>query len=221
MFHNQTKDMINHIARLLLLLLVVCSFSCNKENQKAPGNKVNILVTEFKTNIPIQGATVFIVDIGLNIFSGSAVRSTTQILQTDSNGVCPIPESYFNDATYGILVSKDGYWQTDLDLFATSKPTSYELQRKSQLRVHLIQLNSYTDIPIFQMGINGELPGYTVTPFTSIRLPADSTFSLDVYGGQTNQVKWEIMGQSGDSLAGGTIPVDVLPTGITDVEIKY
>ena len=46
-----------------------------------------------------------------------------------------------------------------------------------------------------------ELPGTTITPFLAIPLPSDSTFSMEVYGGQTNQVCWKIMTNLGDSLA--------------------
>ena len=195
--------------------------SCKKDNQQSSQQMVNIQVTEYKSHTPVPGASVHILDISLNVFNSSATRSTVENLQTDSNGICPIPESYFNNSEYSILITKDGFWQSDLDLTATSKPTTYELQRKSQLRVHLIQINSYPDFPSLRMDIDGELPGYTITPFLNVPLPADSTFSMDVYGGQTNQVNWIIRDQSTDSLAGGTISVVVSPTGTTDMEIKY
>jgi hypothetical protein len=216
-FPNQIRAMKYYIT-LYSVVLILCNVSCKKETQE---KKLNILVTEYKTHTPVPGANVHILDISLDVFNSSATSSTVENLQTDSNGICQIPESYFKNDTYSILITKDGFWRSDLDLSATIKPTTYELQRKSQLRVHLIQWNGYTDFPTLHMEINGELPGYTITPFSNIRLPADSTFSMDVYGGQTNQVNWKIMGQSFDSLAGGTVHVSVLPTGTTDMEIKY
>jgi hypothetical protein len=216
-FQLQTKIMKYYIL-LYSVLLIISNVSCKKDTQE---KKVNILVSEYKTHTAIPVADVHVLEIGVNIFTSSATSSDVANLQTDINGICAIPESYFNNQEYSILITKDGFWRWDLDLASTSKPVTYELQRKSQLSVHLIQLHSYTDFPTLHMEVNGELPGYTITPFSNIRLPADSTFSMDVYGGQTNQVYWKIMGQSFDSLAGGTIPVVVLPTGTTNVEIKY
>jgi hypothetical protein len=164
---------------------------------------------------------VDILVISTDIFCACAVSSLVETLQTDANGICPIPESYFNNSIYGISIAKNNFWSSGSDLLISNKPTSYELQRKSQLRVHLIKSNSYTDFPIFYLNCSGELPGATITPFFAVPLPSDSTFSMDVYGGQTNQVRWKIMTNLGDSLAGGISPVDVLPTGITDMEIRY
>jgi hypothetical protein len=203
---------------LFSAVLIICNISCKKETLE---KMVNIQVTEYKTHAPVPGANVYIVEISLDLFNGSAERTTLKTLQTDSNGICPIPESYFKDPVYNILIAKDNFWESILDLSDTSKPTTYELQRKSQLRIHLIQLNNYADNPTFHMDCSGELPGYTITAFSSVRLPADSTFSMYVYGGQTNQVSWKIMDQVGDSLAGATVPVVVPTTGITDMEIKY
>jgi len=211
----------NNSRFLILVLLFICGISCNKQNQKAPEKKVNITVTEYKTHAPVAGANVFLIQISLDIFNSSAITGEILSFQTDSNGICAVPETKFKDPTYAVKVMKDGFWTIQPDLFATSNATTYELQRENQIRLHLVQVNSYTDFLLFHLSIDGELPGNTLTPFIGYHMPADTTFLLDAFGGQTNHLNWLMRSQPGDSLAGGAISLDVLPTGTADLEIKY
>jgi len=209
------------IGVLFSIALFDCCISCKKDNQQVSQQIVNIHVEEYKSHAPVPDAHVDILVISTDIFCACAVSSLVETLQTDADGICPIPESYFNSSIYGISITKNNFWPSGSDLLISNKPTSYELQRKGQLRVHLIKSNSYTDSPIFYLNCSGELPGTTITPFLAIPLPTDSTFTMDAYGGQTNQVSWKIMTILGDSLTGGINPIDVLATGITDMEIRY
>jgi hypothetical protein len=207
-------------ASLIVVLLFVSGFSC-KKNSQSQEKKVNVLVTEYKSHAPVPGAEVDVDEISMDIFGGGALLTNLETLQTDADGICPVPESYFKDPTKTIVVLKDGFWHSDVDLSATTIPTTYELQRKSQLRVHLIQLNSYPNDTYFYIESDGELPDHIIAPFSRILIPADSTFTMDVYGGQTNQVHWKVTDLFNDTLKFGNQPLVLPPSGINDLEIKY
>lgn len=205
-------------ASLIVVLLFVSGISC-KKNSQSQEKKVNVLVTEYKSHAPVPGAEVDVDEISMGLFGTLLTNLAT--LQTDADGICPVPESYFKDPTNTIVVLKDGFWHSDVDFTATTIPTAYELQRKSQLRVHLSQLNSYPDGTYFYMESDGELPDHIIAPFSRVLIPADSTFTIDVYGGQTNQVHWKVTDLFNDTLKFGNQPLIVAPSGFTDLEIKY
>jgi hypothetical protein len=213
---------INLIIRVLFSIVLFNScISCKKDNQQVSQQMVNVQVREYKSYASIPGATIKVLQGGIDISCSCLIGTVILTRQTDADGICSIPETYLSGSGYSLSISKVNYWPAVSD-FQSSKPTIYQMQNKAQLRVHLIKNSNYPDHSIFQMNCTGEQPESTIVPFFNILLPTDSTFTMDVYGGQTNQVSWKIMDNlAADSLAGGNIPVEASRVGITDMQIKY
>jgi hypothetical protein len=212
----------NPIIRFLFsIVLFNCCISCKKDNQQVSQQMVNIQVKEYKSHASIPEATVNVIQEGIDFSCFCLVVTDILTRETDVDGICPIPETYLSSSEYSISISKENYWPAISD-FQSSKSALFEMQNKAQLRVHLIKDCSYPDHSLFQMNCTGEQPESTIVPFFNVPLPTDSTSTMDVYGGQMNQVRWKIMDNlTVDSLAGGNIPVEVSRVGITDVQIRY
>jgi hypothetical protein len=215
------SDMNPKPAILLTTLLIGVFVSCKKDNQETMEPTVNVHVKEFKTEVPLPGAVIAVNAAGIDFTCSCTIETVVFAKQTDDQGICAIPDKYLSGSEYTLTVSKDNYWSVNSGAGST-KETSYELQVKAQLRLHVVKNNPYPDHSLFQLNCSGEKPESALVPFTKVLLPADTSFVMDAYGGQTNRVQWKILDNLGtDSLGGGTLPVEVARTGITDLQISY
>ena len=181
---------------------------------------IKIEVVEYKTNLPVADATVIFFKLGSFDLYGCQCWLTTVFLtkQTDESGYCLVTESDFNQATQGINISQGNYWSVG----SSKVQTKYELDFIGQVKLHLIKTNSYPDQSFIDVSCSGERITSSVGNgafYTSI---ADSTYTFNAFGGQTNTISWKVYAPAGASiLDSGFHKVDVPKSGITDVEIQY
>jgi hypothetical protein len=209
----------------LAFVLIFLVISCKKDSNK---KMVNITVQESQTHIPVSDAGVDVYEIrmtppsagGVNLNCGCIYGSIVFSTHTDTNGICQIPDSYYSNSLYGLVVNKDSYYPAatnqNLNIGAT-----YYLLRINQIRVHLIKENNFPDSSSFYLQVYDKLPRKPLVYLSLPSLPQDSTFLIPAYGGETNGIDWSIAKPYSATLANGTIQLDVPSTGITDLEIKY
>jgi hypothetical protein len=199
---------------ILSALLVTGVFSCQKNGSKM----VTLSVVEYKTNKPIEGATITLT--GLESFNLNCVcfpRVTIAAGQTDVKGNCQFSEDEISKAVYDITVTKDKYIGTD-----GTNISKYEMSLVGYLRMHLVKINSFPDAYQLGLSMKGEQGnGYTGFYLTD-GFPADTTLIMSVYGGQTNTLSLDISNSSSQVISRqGPFSVNVGTTDTANYEIKY
>ena len=212
------------------ITLVLCSVSaCKKENAKPEEKMIAIAVVEYKSNLPVTGATVeYYKDC--NCFPGGANIVLSK--KTGNGGICEIPESIFNNVNYGIIISPPpghpdpgvdyDYWPIG-SAFVHSSERTYALPILGDAKLHLIKSNNFPAGSYMQIREEGEQSSFQVLDIGSVvGLPSDSSFVFYSYRAQTCTFTWNIFDASGNIISsGGPLAIDIPKTGVQEVVINY
>lgn len=200
----------------LIIALIASTISCKKNAEKM----IQIQVVEYKTNTPIQSATVNLTKLGSFDLNCVCFPDNTFLTkQTDASGSCQVSEADFNSAQRGINVSKDNYWP--FNSFPSTQ-TRYELDFIGQINLHLIKINSYPDKAFISINCSGERTKSGSSTGPPFILVPDTTFTSNAFGGQTNTISWKVYAPTGTpTLDSGFIKIDVAKTATATAEIMY
>lgn len=195
--------------------LIIGLISCKKNAEKM----ITIEVVEYKTNIPISGATVEFYKPGDSIPSCNC-RDVEKFLtkQTDASGKCTATEADFIKASDLISVSKENYWWSAV----TPNKTRCELSPVGQIALHVIPMNSYPVGSFMGVSCHGYQDVSRLINLDEFFVPVDSSFIFNAFGGQTNTIAWTVYNPSSTSiLDSGSLQIEVAKSGITNAELKY
>ena len=198
---------------VLSLLLSFIISSCKKEVKKT-----RIQVLEYKSDMPIKGASV---EFGAIIGTSTTIPNYLLFFggKTDANGYCDVPDEAIASATLVSVGSPDYYALTsNYYNFATV----FKLDLIGNVKIHLVdtagsgmtcRLYIYPERPLsaYYGLLNWELRS-----LPQISIPSDYSFDSDAYGGQINNL--QIVNGRADTI---NTFVYVSRTDTTFVEIKY
>jgi hypothetical protein len=210
-------------------MLILILASCKKESAPGDGKTKSIEVVEYKTNKPIARASVDyykVCDFGSPPYCYQLVQSTL----TNTDGMCEIPESVFNNFSYGIVISpppfvpgKDYiYWAVGSEA-VHSTATKYALPMVGEEKMHLSKTNDFANGYYIEIKAHGELASFSVIDVARVyAFPSDSSFNFWTYRAQTNTITWNIFDSTDTIISSGVpITVDFPKTGIHEIELKY
>jgi hypothetical protein len=159
--------------------------SCKKDNFDE--GTTSIQVVAYKTGEGLGGVDVRIAQ-GINSPSCNClVDQLVTTLQADNSGVCSIPNKYFRNADYRILLGGK-IWPVSSG-FTASKPVRYTAEYKAPIRLHLVHKEDFSYVSM-QLRCSGELPVDSYLPLPKGSFPRDSIIIITGYGGQRNVVEW-------------------------------
>jgi hypothetical protein len=212
------------ITRIVFVLVFSFMISCKKTNENSNPTKT-IQVTEYKSNLPLQGAVVYFDKWVLNWISGGYIFMPMDSKTTDQSGSVKIAESVFNQ-TAQIRISKENYspYSYRETPFHTSE---FSIDPIGHLKLHLVDTSVLPEYTVILLSVSSERSGTNSnSSFTTqvgiSRIPVDTTLSMDVYGGQKNRILLTL-----DQIDRLPVPrpwdnfVYVNRDGITELEIKY
>jgi hypothetical protein len=220
-------------AFLIILFLILFSLSCSKKNDGGGSGekKISIAVVEYKTDSPIVGALVEYYKLcpicqpapGYNIVLSD---------RSGFGGICEIPESIFNNGSYGILITPPSPPQDpsiDYSYYAVGSPgvhstaRTYFLPVVGEEKLHLVKTGSFPKGYYMELKAHGEQASFD--PFDIARVyafPSDTSFSFYTYRGQTNTITWNIYDSTDHIISsGGPVTVEFPKRGIQELELKY
>ena len=177
----------------VMLSLLCCACSKQDENIRQQQQQTNHVfsVYEYKTNIPIEGATVALYTCTrYDAVFGCRNTGVSTYKLTDSRGQCS-----FSDAEYradeGIKITKAGYW-------TQGGSTQNFLQPEALLNLRLIRQNNFPDSSYISIQVAGEFGKVSSLTF---KAPSDSVVTLKVFGNQNNNSSWTLFTKSPTCLA--------------------
>jgi hypothetical protein len=219
------KQAIMKISITSIVFVLVFSFmiSCKKTND----NSKTIQVTEYKSNLPLQGAVVYFDKWVLNFISGGYIYLPIDSETTDQSGSVKIAESVFNQ-TAQIRISKGNYhpYSYSENPLHTSE---FSIDPIGHLKLHLVDTSVLPVNVFILLSVSSERSGTNSNSLfkTQVRIdpiPVDTTLNMDDFGGQKNRVLLTFNQDVGLPvlLPGSWVNfVDVSRDGITELEIKY
>ena len=206
--------------------------SCKKTNDNSDTTKT-IQVTEYKSNLPVQGAVVYFDKWIWNFISGGYIYIPVDSRTTDQSGSVKIAKSVFNQ-TAQIRISKGNYspYSYSENPLHTSE---FSIDPIGHLKLHLVDTSVIPVNTFILLSVSSERSGANYNPLftTQVRIdpiPVDTTLNMDVFGGQKNRI---LLTLSLKDVLHGPLPVplilpgpwanfaDVNRDGITELEIKY
>jgi hypothetical protein len=215
-----------------IILLIIFSVSCSKKevDQTIPSPGIQIQVVEYKTNIPIQGA---LVEYYTPCPACCCQPAYNLVLSkhTDGSGNCEIPETIFNNAQYGILITPPPPPQSPIDYYywptgsagIHSTNTKYSLPVTGDEKLHMIKINDFPKGYYMELKAQGEQSSFQVIDIARVYgFPSDTIFHFYTYKGQTNTITWIIYDSTDASISsGGPLTVDFPKTGTNELELSY
>ena len=212
----------NSGTKYLMPALILVLFSCQKSNMQ--GNQtVTLHVSEFKTNRPIEGATVSLYDKGTFDFLTCGCYESNLLLQgqTDNKGNFTVSQDILNKVNMGISVSKEPYIETGGD----NTTTQFTMSAVEFIQLHLVKVNPYPGLSDIILTYRGETD--QIMPVQGyIGLPqgiTDTTLAVVAYGEQINTFNMQILDSSNKTIANpGPFQINVSRTDSSNVkEIDY
>ena len=214
------------ITGIVFVLVFSFMISCKKTNDNSDTTKT-IQVTEYKSNLPLQGAVVYFDKWVLNVISGGYIYMPMDSRTTDQSGSVKIAESVFNQ-TAQIRISKGNYspYSYSENPLHTSE---FSIDPIGHLKLHLVDTSVFPINIYILLSVSSERSGTNSNPSftTQVRIhpiPVDTTLNMDVFGGQKNRILLTLSQNDGLPVL---LPVprvnfvDVNRDGITELEIKY
>jgi hypothetical protein len=208
--------------KYLMAALIPVLFSCQKSNMQ--GNQtVTLHVSEFKTNHPIEGATVSLYDKGTFDFLTCGCYESHLLLQgqTDNNGNFTVRQDVLNKVTMGISVVKEPYLAAGGD----NSTTQFIMSAVETIQLRLVKVNPYPGLSHIILAYCGEtdqtMPVQGLFNFS--QGITDTTLTVFAYGEQTNTFNIKIIDSSNNTIANpGPFLINVSRTDISNVkEIDY
>jgi len=216
------------ITGIVFVLVFSFMISCKKTNDNSDPTKT-IQVTEYKSNLPLQGAVVYFDKWVLNWISGGYILMPMDSKTTDQSGSVKIVESVFNQ-TAQIRISKGNYspYSYSENPLHTSE---FSIDPIGHLKLHLVDTSVLPVNTFILLSVFSERSGTNSNPSFKTQvgifpIPVDTTLTMDVFGGQKNRILLTLNQPDGLPIPGlrasfVDVNIDVNRDGITELEIKY
>jgi hypothetical protein len=176
--------------KLLIILLVFTS--CKKDSEPA----VQIQVKDAITNTPVKGATVDLLkcqDIDIFcVFGYVSFRSSV----TGNDGSCSFTQKDYDKAK-ATGASKADYWG-----IGNTKTTTPLIFPEGWMRLRIIRGTNYPSQSLLKISIQN-VSAIAISS-TECNTAADSIILVRGFGGQLNNIDWQVVNAGGMSLNSGT-----------------
>lgn len=205
---------------LAIVIMSLLNAACKKLDFKPEVTYTTLKVLELGTNLPVAGAEVKIYECNSG-FGGCADLIMRKTVTTDKDGNFQFDSQLH---AYLAVASQSKYWTGSSggdNLWGGQEPvTNIFLTPVAYTTIHMKEVNPH---PV------GMLITINVAPDSSfifgsaayVKLPADTTFTLESYGNRNNVVTWNFTDSMG-TYAGGQLPVHYINRFDTvSVEINY
>lgn len=175
-----------YISYISILIFIVVSIQCSKEDQYSNYKKVSI--KEYKTNQPLSEAHLSIYICEKPDFVFGCLRiGLFSSCTTDSNGICRIkyPDSHFEHQD----VEKLNYWTRLIPI----GNDEYAIQPKAWVNIKFLTNVDYPATSYFFFTITGEAGFDEAKDISAVN---NSHFILTLFGNEQNNVDWILYGPS-------------------------
>lgn len=203
----------------VLLSMLLYSGSCSKKNSDSTQNPTNhpykVEVYEYKSNLPVQGASVKLNRCTKYDFEfGCQAIGSFATYTTDAEGITRISDGDYTKCDEGIVIEKSGYWSIDGGFGKNL------INPEGSVQATVKKINEYSaDNHFFILDSNENYQGGSGPWKKLVDIPiTDTIIQFKAFGGQVNYLKW-IVGSEYLVITGwssGYMDYSIVAQGILD-----
>lgn len=189
--------------KLIPIIILLLAASCKKGGD-SPEPSIDVNVREYGSNSPVANATVVIIYSPTSGNFREVFRGVT-----DNNGICPVPEKDFNNASNVMNVTASRYWDR---LTILEKNPHIVLHPEGWILVYGLTnpIHAYPGAAFISMYPTGQTSGQAAFPNPIHAVDVDSML-VRAFAGEPNTLHWLLLSSSSDTLNFGGEPDVMVP----------